>query len=77
MKIKHSRPDRPKCDLLMITDYFTIGDTKVRCLFDSRCEGILMSSEFAHMAGLRMQKLDEPVGYNKPSKEVELNSTTQ
>ncbi|KIJ32260.1 hypothetical protein M422DRAFT_131009, partial [Sphaerobolus stellatus SS14] len=39
-----------------------VGGTKARCLFDSGCEGIIMSSEFARATGIRMHKLPEPIG---------------
>ncbi|KIJ53903.1 hypothetical protein M422DRAFT_92930, partial [Sphaerobolus stellatus SS14] len=39
-----------------------VGGTKTRCLFDSGCEGIIMSSEFARATGIRMHKLPEPIG---------------
>ncbi|KIJ51620.1 hypothetical protein M422DRAFT_243919 [Sphaerobolus stellatus SS14] len=47
VKIKTTRPTQSKSDPLMITGYFLVGGTKARCLFDSRCEGIIMSSKFA------------------------------
>ncbi|KIJ47631.1 hypothetical protein M422DRAFT_163732 [Sphaerobolus stellatus SS14] len=46
----------------MITGYFLVGGTKVRCLFDSSGEGIIMSSEFARATGFHMHKLPEPIG---------------
>ncbi|KIJ25035.1 hypothetical protein M422DRAFT_119652, partial [Sphaerobolus stellatus SS14] len=39
-----------------------VGGTKAHCLFDSGCEGIIMSSEFARATGIRMHKLPEPIG---------------
>ncbi|KIJ53762.1 hypothetical protein M422DRAFT_93588, partial [Sphaerobolus stellatus SS14] len=39
-----------------------VGGTKGHCLFDSGCEGIIMSSEFARATGLRMHRLPEPIG---------------
>ncbi|KIJ25119.1 hypothetical protein M422DRAFT_123296, partial [Sphaerobolus stellatus SS14] len=39
-----------------------VGGTKACCLFDSGCEGIIMSFEFARATGLRMHKLLEPIG---------------
>ncbi|KIJ42845.1 hypothetical protein M422DRAFT_253945 [Sphaerobolus stellatus SS14] len=47
VKMKTNRPAQSKHDLLTITGYFLVGGTKARCLFDSGCEGIIMSSEFA------------------------------
>ncbi|KIJ28198.1 hypothetical protein M422DRAFT_270508 [Sphaerobolus stellatus SS14] len=47
VKMKTTRPTRSKQDLLTITGYFLVGGTKAYCLFDSSCEGIIMSSEFA------------------------------
>ncbi|KIJ34011.1 hypothetical protein M422DRAFT_263963 [Sphaerobolus stellatus SS14] len=47
VKMKTNRPARSKHNLLTITGYFLVGGTKARCLFDSSCEGIIMSSEFA------------------------------
>ncbi|KIJ40681.1 hypothetical protein M422DRAFT_133118, partial [Sphaerobolus stellatus SS14] len=38
-----------------------VGGAKARCLFDSGCEGIIMSSEFAQATGIRMHKLPEPI----------------
>ncbi|KIJ52009.1 hypothetical protein M422DRAFT_243587 [Sphaerobolus stellatus SS14] len=62
VKMKTTRPTRSKHDLLMITGYFLVGGTKACCLFDSSCEGIIMSSEFARATGLCMHKLPEPIG---------------
>ncbi|KIJ53423.1 hypothetical protein M422DRAFT_242575 [Sphaerobolus stellatus SS14] len=62
VKIKTNRPMRSKNDLLTIAGYFLVGGTKARCLFDSGCEGIIMSSEFARATGIRMHKLLEPIG---------------
>ncbi|KIJ29917.1 hypothetical protein M422DRAFT_94802, partial [Sphaerobolus stellatus SS14] len=39
-----------------------VGGTKACCLFDSGCEGIIMSSEFARATGICMHKLPEPIG---------------
>ncbi|KIJ36520.1 hypothetical protein M422DRAFT_139709, partial [Sphaerobolus stellatus SS14] len=39
-----------------------VEGTKACCLFDSGCEGIIMSSEFARATGLRMHRLPEPIG---------------
>ncbi|KIJ40319.1 hypothetical protein M422DRAFT_256876 [Sphaerobolus stellatus SS14] len=62
VKMKTSRPTQSKNDLLTIAGYFLVGGTKARCLFDSGCEGIIMSSEFARATGIRMYKLPEPIG---------------
>ncbi|KIJ25520.1 hypothetical protein M422DRAFT_273515 [Sphaerobolus stellatus SS14] len=62
VKMKTNRPARSKHDLLTIAGYFLVGGTKARCLFNSGCEGIIMSSEFARAIGLRMHKLSEPIG---------------
>ncbi|KIJ26865.1 hypothetical protein M422DRAFT_191666, partial [Sphaerobolus stellatus SS14] len=62
VKIKTTRPTRSKNDLLTIAGYFLVGGTKARCLFNSGCEGIIMSSEFARATGIRMHKLPEPTG---------------
>ncbi|KIJ28598.1 hypothetical protein M422DRAFT_270101 [Sphaerobolus stellatus SS14] len=47
VKMKTTRPAESKHNLLTITGYFLVGGTKAHCLFDSGCEGITMSSEFA------------------------------
>ncbi|KIJ38128.1 hypothetical protein M422DRAFT_177090, partial [Sphaerobolus stellatus SS14] len=60
--MRTTRPIRSKHDLLTITGYFLVGGTKARCLFDSGCEGIIMSSEFAQATGICMHKLPEPIG---------------
>ncbi|KIJ42798.1 hypothetical protein M422DRAFT_170697, partial [Sphaerobolus stellatus SS14] len=60
--MKTTRPTRSKNNLLTITGYFLVGGTKARCLFDSSCEGIIMSSEFARATGIHMHKLPEPIG---------------
>ncbi|KIJ33162.1 hypothetical protein M422DRAFT_264875 [Sphaerobolus stellatus SS14] len=62
VKMRTTRPTRSKNDLLMITGYFLVGGTKACCLFDSGCEGIIMSSEFVQATGIRMHKLLEPIG---------------
>ncbi|KIJ52068.1 hypothetical protein M422DRAFT_243653 [Sphaerobolus stellatus SS14] len=62
VKMKTTRPAQSKHDLLTITGYFLVGGTKARCLFDSGCEGIIMSSEFVQATGLCMHKLPEPIG---------------
>ncbi|KIJ53838.1 hypothetical protein M422DRAFT_242102 [Sphaerobolus stellatus SS14] len=62
VKRKTNRPARSKNDLLMITGYFLVGGTKAHCLFNSGCEGIIMSSKFARATGIRMHKLPEPIG---------------
>ncbi|KIJ42943.1 hypothetical protein M422DRAFT_253733, partial [Sphaerobolus stellatus SS14] len=62
IKMRTTRPTWSKHDLLTITGYFLVGGTKARCLFDSGCEGIIMSSEFAQATGIRMHKLPEPIG---------------
>ncbi|KIJ37832.1 hypothetical protein M422DRAFT_259706 [Sphaerobolus stellatus SS14] len=62
VKMRTTRPTQSKHDLLMITGYFLVGGTKACCLFDSGCEGIIMSSEFAQVTGIRMHKLLEPIG---------------
>ncbi|KIJ33785.1 hypothetical protein M422DRAFT_264247 [Sphaerobolus stellatus SS14] len=62
VKMKTTRPTWSKNNLLMITGYFLVGGTKARCLFDSGCEGIIMSSEFARATGICMHKLPEPIG---------------
>ncbi|KIJ32268.1 hypothetical protein M422DRAFT_184755, partial [Sphaerobolus stellatus SS14] len=59
--MKTTRPARSKHDLLTIAGYFLVGGTKAHCLFDSSCEGIIMSSEFVRATGLRMHKLPEPI----------------
>ncbi|KIJ48325.1 hypothetical protein M422DRAFT_107995, partial [Sphaerobolus stellatus SS14] len=46
-----------------------VGGTKARCLFDSGCEGIIMSSEFARATGLHMHKLPEPIGIQQAFQE--------
>ncbi|KIJ37812.1 hypothetical protein M422DRAFT_177458, partial [Sphaerobolus stellatus SS14] len=60
--MKTTRPARSKNDLLTITGYFLVGGTKACCLFNSGCEGIIMSSKFARATGIRMHKLLEPIG---------------
>ncbi|KIJ53156.1 hypothetical protein M422DRAFT_242274 [Sphaerobolus stellatus SS14] len=60
--MKTTRPARSKHDLLTIAGYFLVGGIKARCLFDSSCEGIIMSSEFTRATGLRMHRLPEPIG---------------
>ncbi|KIJ37684.1 hypothetical protein M422DRAFT_259783 [Sphaerobolus stellatus SS14] len=62
VKIRTNRPTRSKNNLLTIAGYFLVGGTKACCLFDSGCEGIIMSSEFARATGIRMHKLPEPIG---------------
>ncbi|KIJ38795.1 hypothetical protein M422DRAFT_258425 [Sphaerobolus stellatus SS14] len=62
VKMKTNRLTRFKNNLLTIAGYFLVGGTKARCLFDSGCEGIIMSSEFARATGIRMHKLPEPIG---------------
>ncbi|KIJ40000.1 hypothetical protein M422DRAFT_257060 [Sphaerobolus stellatus SS14] len=62
VKMKTNRPAQYKHDLLTITGYFLVGGTKARCLFDSSCEGIIMSSEFTRATGLCTHKLLEPIG---------------
>ncbi|KIJ42730.1 hypothetical protein M422DRAFT_254185 [Sphaerobolus stellatus SS14] len=46
VKMKTTRPAWSKHDPLTITGYFLVGGTKAHCLFNSGCEGIIMSSEF-------------------------------
>ncbi|KIJ50631.1 hypothetical protein M422DRAFT_159536 [Sphaerobolus stellatus SS14] len=60
--MKTTRPARSKHDLFTIAGYFLVGGTKTRCLFNSGCEGIIMSSEFVQATGLHMHKLPEPIG---------------
>ncbi|KIJ40854.1 hypothetical protein M422DRAFT_256015 [Sphaerobolus stellatus SS14] len=62
VKMKTTRPTRSKNDLLTIAGYFLVGGTKACCLFNSGCEGIIMSSEFAQATGIHMHKLLEPIG---------------
>ncbi|KIJ52007.1 hypothetical protein M422DRAFT_243581 [Sphaerobolus stellatus SS14] len=62
IKLKTNRPSWSKHDLLMITGYFLVGGTNAHCLFDSGCEGIIMSSEFTQATGLHMHKLPKPIG---------------
>ncbi|KIJ34792.1 hypothetical protein M422DRAFT_262971 [Sphaerobolus stellatus SS14] len=54
VKVKTTRPAQSKHDLLMIAGYFLVGGTKSRCLFDSACEGIIMSSEFVHSSRVKL-----------------------
>ncbi|KIJ23051.1 hypothetical protein M422DRAFT_276450 [Sphaerobolus stellatus SS14] len=62
VKMRTTRPTQSKNDLLTIAGYFLVGGTKACCLFDSGCEGIIMSSEFARATGIRMHKRPEPIG---------------
>ncbi|KIJ29819.1 hypothetical protein M422DRAFT_268690 [Sphaerobolus stellatus SS14] len=62
VKMKTTRPAWSKNDPLTITGYFLVGGTKACCLFDSGCEGIIMSSKFVQATGIRMHKLPESIG---------------
>ncbi|KIJ55595.1 hypothetical protein M422DRAFT_240209 [Sphaerobolus stellatus SS14] len=62
VKMKTTRPAWSKHDLLTIAGYFLVGGTKACCLFNSGCEGIIMSSEFVRATRLRMHKLPKPIG---------------
>ncbi|KIJ46987.1 hypothetical protein M422DRAFT_249270 [Sphaerobolus stellatus SS14] len=61
-KLKTNRLARSKNNLLTIAGYFLVGGTKACCLFDSGCEGIIMSSKFVQATGIHMHKLPEPIG---------------
>ena len=45
-----------------LSGFWKVNGTHAYCLLDSSCEGVMVSPDFAHATGMKLTKLEQPVG---------------
>ena len=45
-----------------LSGFWEVNGTHAHCLLDSGCEGVMVSPNFAHATGIKLTKLEQPIG---------------
>ena len=61
-KRNEGRPTCPPEASQTLAGFWEINRVWAHCLLDSRCEGIMVSSNYARTTGMWLIQLDQPIG---------------
>src|SRR6266481_3342783 len=56
-----NQPSRPREGNHTLSRFWEVHGVRAHCLLDSRCEGVMASSNFSQAMGMAMFQLDQPI----------------